>query len=237
TKARPRPSAPTARRMMMGPSESSPRSRSRARTGWSSPRSNAAVTTACSVPWRTSLASPRAPSARPSASSRIDLPAPVSPVSAEKPGSSARSSWSIRTTSRIERRASMAGSHGGAEARQCGESSLRLVPHSAPSAAPPGLEQPVDRAPHEGALAVRPRRALDRFLLHQLVGVEIPFAGGIIVAEYGGDAARLVGEAERGVALGHAVQRLGHLAAGLKLLNHDFVAVDRGEVTALPLIP
>ena len=47
--------------------------------------SNMAVTWPCSTPWRTSVASPRAPSASAKASSRIDLPAPVSPVSTDKP--------------------------------------------------------------------------------------------------------------------------------------------------------
>ena len=45
-----------------------------------------AVTLACSAPARTSPASARAPSARPRLSSRIDLPAPVSPVSTVSPG-------------------------------------------------------------------------------------------------------------------------------------------------------
>ena len=43
-------------------------------------------TTACACPARTSPLSARCPSARPSASSRIDLPAPVSPVSTPRPG-------------------------------------------------------------------------------------------------------------------------------------------------------
>ena len=47
-------------------------------------RSNAAVTWPCSAPWRTSATSPRAPSASAKASSRIDLPAPVSPVSTDE---------------------------------------------------------------------------------------------------------------------------------------------------------
>ena len=47
--------------------------------------SKAAVTCPCSAPWRTSAASPRAPSASAKASSRIDLPAPVSPVSTASP--------------------------------------------------------------------------------------------------------------------------------------------------------
>ena len=56
-----------------------------------------AVTCALSLPCRTSALSARAPSASPSASSRIDLPAPVSPVSTPSPASKSRSSRSIRT--------------------------------------------------------------------------------------------------------------------------------------------
>src|SRR5262249_50218511 len=69
--------------------------------------SNAAVTWPCSAPWRTRLASPRAPSASPKASSRIDLPAPVSPVRTERPGAKSMSSRSIRTMSRMDRRDSI----------------------------------------------------------------------------------------------------------------------------------
>ena len=47
--------------------------------------SKTAVTSPCSAPCRTSALSPRPPSASDSASSRIDLPAPVSPVSTVRP--------------------------------------------------------------------------------------------------------------------------------------------------------
>ena len=66
-----------------------------------------AVTLACSAPVRTSPASARAPSARPRLSSRMDLPAPVSPVSTVRPGPNPRSSRSISTTSRIDSAVSM----------------------------------------------------------------------------------------------------------------------------------
>ena len=59
------------------------------------------------APWRTSEASPRAPSASERASSRMDFPAPVSPVRTERPGAKSMSSRSIRTISRIDRRASI----------------------------------------------------------------------------------------------------------------------------------
>src|SRR5262249_10820904 len=69
--------------------------------------SKAAVTWPCSAPWRTNATSPRAPSARAKASSKMDLPAPVSPVSTESPEVNSISSRSMRIMSRIESRASM----------------------------------------------------------------------------------------------------------------------------------
>ena len=65
---------------------------------------NSAVTSARTHASRTSPASPRPPRASCSASIRIDLPAPVSPVSTEKPASSSTSSWLTMTTSRSVRR-------------------------------------------------------------------------------------------------------------------------------------
>ena len=70
--------------------------------GWLRGTSNTAETWPCAAPWRTSDASPRAPSASDKASSRMDLPAPVSPVSTERPGEKSMSSRSIRTISRID---------------------------------------------------------------------------------------------------------------------------------------
>ena len=49
------------------------------------PTSKVAVTSARSAPWRTAPLSARPPTASSSASTRIDLPAPVSPVSTVKP--------------------------------------------------------------------------------------------------------------------------------------------------------
>src|SRR4029453_11311590 len=54
-----------------------------------------------SDPLRTKPTSARAPSASPSASRRIDLPAPVSPVSTPSPESNSRSRLSTSTTLRI----------------------------------------------------------------------------------------------------------------------------------------
>ena len=61
----------------------------------------------CAWPARTSPPSARAPQARPRLSSRMDLPAPVSPVSTVRPGPKDRSSRSISTTSRMAREASI----------------------------------------------------------------------------------------------------------------------------------
>ena len=69
--------------------------------------SKTADTWPCAAPWRTSEASPRAPSASDKASSRMDLPAPVSPVRTERPAEKSMSSRSIRTISRIDRRDSI----------------------------------------------------------------------------------------------------------------------------------
>ena len=59
------------------------------------------MTCPCVCPWRTSPPSPRAPSASDKASSRIDFPAPVSPVKTDRPSLKSRSSLSMRTMSRI----------------------------------------------------------------------------------------------------------------------------------------
>src|SRR3546814_19827324 len=62
--------------------------------------------------FRSRPVSARAPSARPSASSRMDLPAPVSPVSAHSPRAKDRSRRSMRTTSRMDSAVSMLLSEG-----------------------------------------------------------------------------------------------------------------------------
>src|SRR5712671_6857482 len=111
-KARVRPSASCTRRRIISqdPSElasSRPLSLRIMEAGWPFGTSNTAVTCPCSTPWRTRPESPRPPSASANASRRMDLPAPVSPVSTARPRANSISSRSIRTMSRIERRASM----------------------------------------------------------------------------------------------------------------------------------
>jgi hypothetical protein len=66
-------------------------------------RLNTAVADAWAAPRLTSPESARAPSARPKASRTMDLPAPVSPVSAVSPALTDKSSAWIRTTSRMLR--------------------------------------------------------------------------------------------------------------------------------------
>ena len=100
-KARLPPSAFSERRRISGSPTSGamPCSASIASAAWSSGSSISALTLAVLWPLRTSAASARLPIARPSASSRIDLPAPVSPVSTPRPGSKSIASRSISTTS------------------------------------------------------------------------------------------------------------------------------------------
>ena len=102
TNARVRPSAPCTRRRMIVPSSSMALSRKIARAGCVGSGSKTATTWPCSQPARTSPPSPRAPNASERESRRMDLPAPVSPVSTKRPDAKSISSLSIRTMSRIE---------------------------------------------------------------------------------------------------------------------------------------
>src|SRR4051812_24637381 len=99
-KARLPPSLFKVRRMISGSPASIaiPWSSSIAWTGCPAGSSISAETVALSCPDRTSPLSARDPSASPSASSRIDLPAPVSPVRTPSPGSNSSSSRSTSTT-------------------------------------------------------------------------------------------------------------------------------------------
>ena len=84
--ARVRPSLASTRRSTTSPSASRPCSESSGVSGCPAGGAKQAVTLAWSAPARTNPASALAPSARPRLSSRIDLPAPVSPVSTVSPG-------------------------------------------------------------------------------------------------------------------------------------------------------
>lgn len=110
-KARLPPSALSVRRISSGSPGSSTMSLSASRLASGVPGAGGAklaVTCARSLPCRTSALSARIPSARPSASSRIDLPAPVSPVSTPRPASKSRSSRSISTMLAMDSAVSMA---------------------------------------------------------------------------------------------------------------------------------
>jgi hypothetical protein len=72
-----------------------------------SPTSNVASTRAARAPVRTTSLPTRSPSTAPSASIRIDLPAPVSPVSALNPGSKLSRSSSMIAKSLIASSSSM----------------------------------------------------------------------------------------------------------------------------------
>src|SRR6266851_1219594 len=209
TKARPRPSAPTRRRSVSASSSSSACSASTARAGWLLGRSNEAATDAWTAPRRTAPDSARAPRARPSASIRIDLPAPVSPVSAPSPPSAVpsgpreklRSSFSIRTKSRIESETSMQG-----RSEQAEEPAAILV------------------------------RRPGTFTGHQEVAVLIPVAAREIVAQHRRRLLGLALHAERQVSLDQAMQRLGHVGGGLVALDHDAIAVDRPDILLVLLV-
>ena len=98
------PCASMVRRNSSSPSSpgSTPSSSSMART--ESVVSKTALMSALDAPSRTTWVSARAPMASCSASSRMDLPAPVSPVSTLKPSCSARSSdWTSTKSRRMMR--------------------------------------------------------------------------------------------------------------------------------------
>ena len=100
TKARLRPSAAKVRRITISSPAGMSWSASRVRAGCFFSGSNTAVALPCAAPARTE-ARPRPPTARPSESSRMDLPAPVSPVSTFRPGANSSAACSIRTMSRM----------------------------------------------------------------------------------------------------------------------------------------
>src|SRR4029078_4647486 len=196
-------------RRRMSPSwGSSPLVARSSNTGWLGARSKLAVTWPCGAPRRTSAASPRPPMARENASSKIDLPAPVSPVSAERPGPNSRSSLSIRTMSRIDSAASMADGSG------------RLA------VASPGLGDP------RPLVLLR----LCAVLLQKTVGVVVPFAVREVVAKHGGRSFGLVDDAQRHIGLGQTHQGFFHLLGGLVVAHHDAEAIDGGEIIVMPQV-
>src|SRR3954447_10351001 len=204
-KARVRPSASCTRRRIISPVSSRPLSARIADAGCCFGTSNTAVTWPCSMPWRTRPASPRPPSASANASSRMDLPAPVSPVSTARPLANSISSRSIRTMSRIDRRASMR------------EDFLAEAEF---------LEGPGN----VGALVLA---RLETAGLHESVGVLVPLGVGKIMPEHGGGGLRLADDADRHIGFGQPRQRFLDVPRGLVLRDHGLEAVDGGGVVVL----
>src|SRR5258706_7629425 len=191
-KARVRPSASCTRRRIISRDSSEFVSSSALslrinEAGWSFGTASTGVTCPCSAPWRTRPESPRPPSASAKASSRMDLPAPVSPVSTARPRENSISSRSIRTMSRIERRASM------------GDQFLAKTQF---------LEGPGD----VGTLILA---RLETAGLYKIIGVLVPAAVGKIVPEHGGGGFRLADHAGRHISLGQTGQRFLDISRGL----------------------
>src|SRR5712671_297383 len=223
-KARVRPSASCTRRRINSSSDGMPGSSISARTGWSSERSKAAVTWPCSAPCRTRATSPRAPSASANASRRIDLPAPVSPVSAARPLVKSISSRSIRTMSRMDSRVSMGEGH-----RESNRSA-RIMPILLPvvSCLWSDAEGPAD----PGALV---HRRLKPACAQQRIGVLVPAAVGEIVSKHCGGGLCLAHHAERQIDLSQPQQRLLDVPRGL-IFSHDFLKAGRRTRVVAPLL-
>src|SRR6266850_4755505 len=209
-KARLRPSASCTRRRIISqdPSElasSRPLSLRITEAGWPFGTSNTAVTCPCSTPWRTRPESPRPPSASANASRRMDLPAPVSPVSTARPRENSISSRSIRTMSRIERRASM-------RDQFLAETQF--------------LEGP-------GNIGTLILARLETTGLYKIIGVLVPAAVRKVVSKHGGGGLRLADDTDRHIGLGQPRQRFLDMPRGLILRDHGLEAVDGGGVVAL----
>src|SRR5205085_4088904 len=191
-KARVRPSASCTRRRIISPVSSRPFSDRIFAAGWPLGTSKVAVTWPCSAPWRTRPASPRPPSASAKASSRMDLPAPVSPVRTARPRENSISSRSIRTMSRIDRRASMR---------------RGFLPETQ------FLEGPGNIGPLVLA-------RLETAGLYKIVSVLVPAAVRKVVSKHGGCGLRLADDTDGQIGLGQAVQRFLDMAGGLVAGNH-----------------
>src|SRR5579859_2062496 len=71
----------------------------------------------------------------------------------------------------------------------------------------------------------------DRILaLDQGIAVGVPLIARIVEAEDGGHLLGLIGQAERGVALGQALERLRHMGGGLVIVDDAAIAVDRRQI-------
>src|SRR5690606_18034511 len=180
--------------------------------------------------------SPRAPSASDSASRRMDLPAPVSPVSTERPGAKSMSSRSIRTISRIDRRDSI-------QARAFFETGFQSRDHARWGMTFSGTGYHLSGSCSRSGVAAeelsglgQPRaRILARLEpagLQQRVGILVPLAVRIVGAEHGGRRLGFRGDAHGVIGLGQARQRLFDMAGVGVVLDHVAEALDGGNVFA-----
>src|SRR6185295_15296174 len=216
-KARVRPSASCTRRRIISPVSSRPFSERIFVAGCPLGMSKVAVTWPCSAPWRTRPESPRPPSASAKASSRMDLPAPVSPVSTARPRENSISSRSIRTMSRIDRRASM---------RRLFLTAIRI--HQ-------GTETHLLEGPGNIGTLVLVR--LETTGLYKIIGVLVPAAVRKIVPKHSRRRLRLADDADRHIGLGETGQSILDMARGLIAGDHGLEAIDgRGEVALFQII-
>src|SRR3954447_11834215 len=126
----------------------------------------------------------------------MDLPAPVSPVSTARPRVNSISSRSIRTMSRIDRRASMR------DRFLMVRFGPTLLPGASLSRATGGTlaeSQLLERLGDVGALVLARLKAA-RF--HKAVGVLVPFTVGKVVSEHGSGGLRLADDADRHIRFG-----------------------------------
>src|SRR5438477_2834125 len=128
----------------------------------------------------------------------MDLPAPVSPVSTANPRENSISSRSIRTMSRIDRRASM-------------RSLFLAEAHF--------LEGPRNI----GALVLV---RLHPAGLYKIIGLFVPATVRKIVAKHGGRGLRLADNTDGEIRLGEAEQRFLDMTRGLVARHHGLEAVD-----------
>src|ERR1700674_1177417 len=135
----------------------------------------------------------------------MDLPAPVSPVSTARPRENSISSRSIRTMSRIERRASMRGQF--------------------------LAETQFFEGPGNVGTLVLAR--LETAGLYKIICVLVPDAVRKVVAKHGGGGLRLADDADRHIGFGQPGQRFLDMPGGLVLGHHGLEAVDGPGVIAL----
>src|SRR5882724_9152295 len=135
----------------------------------------------------------------------MDLPAPVSPVKTARPRENSISSRSIRTMSRIDRRASM---------KDYFLTETQFLE---------GL----------GDIRTRVLARLNTAGLYKIIGVFVPAAVGKIVPEHGGGGLLLADDADRHIGLGQPRQRFLDMPRGLVAGDHGLEAVDGGGVVAL----